>query len=145
MKVTGFFRRFFCLLLVSLLIVPFALADKVDLSSMSDDEIVELLTQVNQEVVTRRINKTAKMAQGSYVGGRDVPVGKYVFTCTAKGNDWGNMFVYNAEGKQIEWEVVSAPEQGEDPQTVFVTLEKDYTLKCSTPFTLTVMSGAIFE
>ena len=47
MKETGFFRRLFCLLLVSLLVVPFALADKVDLSSMSDDEIVELLTQVN--------------------------------------------------------------------------------------------------
>ena len=40
-KVTGFFRRLFCLLLVSLLLVPAALADKVDVSSMSDDEIVD--------------------------------------------------------------------------------------------------------
>ena len=72
MKVTGFFRRLFCLLLVSLLVVPFALADKVDLSSMSDDEIVELLTQVNNEVVSRGINKTATLLQGSYIGGKDI-------------------------------------------------------------------------
>lgn len=112
---------------------------------MSDDEIVELLAQVNQALVDRRINKTAKMAPGTYTGGKDIPVGKYIFTCTATGNDWGNMFVYNKEGKQVEWEVVSAPEQGQDPQTSFITLEKDYTLKCSTPFTLTIMAGAVFE
>ena len=145
MKGTGFFRRLLCVLLVSLLIIPFALADKVDLSSMSDDEIVELMKQVNQEIVDRRINKTAKMAPGTYTGGKDIPVGKYIFTCTATGNDWGNMFVYNKEGKQVEWEVVSAPEQGQEPQTSFITLEKDYTLKCSTPFTLTIMAGAVFE
>ena len=39
MKGTGFFRRLLCVLLVSLLIIPVALADKVDLSSMSDDEM----------------------------------------------------------------------------------------------------------
>ena len=145
MKVSGFFRRILCLLLVSLLIIPFALADKVDLSSMSDDEIVELMKQVNQEIVDRRINKTAKMAPGTYTGGKDIPVGKYIFTCTATGNDWGNMFVYNDQGKQVEWQVVAAPEQGENPQTSFITLEKNYTLKCSTPFTLTIMAGAVFE
>ena len=52
---------------------------------------------------------------------------------------------YNKEGKQVVWEVVSAPEQGQNPQTSFITLEKDYTLKCSTPFTLTIMAGAVFE
>ena len=145
MKVTGFFHRFLCLLLVSLLIIPVALADKVDLSSMTDDEIVELLAQVNQALVDRRINKTAKMAPGTYTGGKDIPVGKYIFTCTATGNDWGNMFVYNDQGKQVEWQVVAAPEQGEDPQTSYITLEKNYTLKCSTPFTLTIMAGAVFE
>ena len=145
MKVAGFFCRLLCVLLVSLLIIPFALADKVDLSSFSDDEIVELMKQVNQELVDRRINKTAKMAPGTYTGGKDIPVGKYIFTCTATGNDWGNMFVYNDQGKQVEWQVVAAPEKGQNPETSFITLEKDYTLKCSTPFTLTIMAGAVFE
>lgn len=145
MKKVFSFRRLLCLLLVSLLLIPAALADKIDLSSMSDDEIVELMKQVNQEIVDRRINKTAKMAPGTYTGGKDIPAGKYIFTCTATGDDWGNMFVYNKEGKQVEWEIVAAPEQGQDPQTSFITLEKDYTLKCSTPFTLTIMAGAVFE
>ena len=145
MKVTRKFSRFICVLLVILLFIPVALADKIDISSMSNEEIVELMKQVNQEIVDRRINKTAKMAPGTYTGGKDIPAGKYIFTCTATGDDWGNMFVYNKEGKQVEWEIVSAPEKGQDPETVFITLEKDYTLKCSTPFTLTIMTGAVFE
>ena len=145
MKTVYVFRRLLCLLLVSLLLTPIALADKIDLSSFTDNEIVELLKQVNQELVDRRINKTAKLAPGTYTGGKDIPVGKYIFTCTATGNDWGNMFVYNDQGKQVEWQVVSAPEKGQDPETSFITLEKDHTLKCSTPFTLTIMAGAVFE
>ena len=66
MKVSGFFHRFLCCLLVALLLIPAALADSVDLSSMSDTEIVALLEQVNQEIVTRGINKTAKLPQGAY-------------------------------------------------------------------------------
>ena len=145
MRITVFCLRFLCCLLVLLLLIPAALADVPDLSGLTDDEIVELLAQVNQALVDRRINKTAKMAPGTYTGGKDIPVGKYIFTCTATGNDWGNMFVYNDQGKQVEWQVVAAPEQGQDPQTSFITLEKNYTLKCSTPFTLTIMAGAVFE
>ena len=147
MKVTGFFRRLFCLLLVSLLVVPFALADKVDLSSMTDDEIVALLTQVNNEVVSRGINKTATLPQGSYIGGKDIPAGKYIFVCKAKGDDWGNVTVKTdgGDGKLILWEVVSAPKNGESPDDIFVTLGEGDELKSGVPFTLTIMSGAVFK
>lgn len=147
MKVTGFFRRLFCLLLVSLLVVPFALADKVDLSSMTDDEIVALLTQVNNEVVSCGINKTATLPQGSYIGGKAIPAGKYIFVCKAKGDDWGNVTVKTdgGDGKLILWEVVSAPKNGESPDDIFVTLGEGDELKSGVPFTLTIMSGAVFK
>lgn len=147
MKVTGFFRRLICLLLVSLLVVPFALADKVDLSSMTDDEIVALLTQVNNEVVSRGINKTATLPQGSYIGGKDLPAGKYIFVCKAKGDDWGNVTVKTdgGDGKLILWEVVSAPKNGETPDDIFITLGEGDELKSGVPFTLTIMSGAVFK
>lgn len=147
MKVTGFFRRLFCLLLVSMLLIPAALADKVDLSSMSDDEIVALLTQVNNEVVSRGINKTATLPQGSYIGGKDLPVGKYIFVCKAKGDDWGNVTVKTdgGDGKLVLWEVVSAPKNGETPDDIFITLGEGDELNSGVPFTLTIMSGAVFK
>jgi len=147
MKVTGFFRRLVCLILVSLLLIPAALADKVDLSSMSDDEIVALLTQVNNEVVSRGINKTATLPQGSYIGGKDLPVGKYIFVCKAKGDDWGNVTVKTdgGDGKLVLWEVVSAPKNGETPDDIFITLGEGDELNSGVPFTLTIMSGAVFK
>ena len=145
-KVTGFFRRLFCLLLVSLFIIPAALADKVDLSSMSDDEIVNLLSQVNQEVVSRGINKTAKLPQGGYIAGKDLPAGRYIYTSLAKGDDWGNLTVKSDEGngQLILWEVITSSDKGE-AETVFVTLEKGDKIESGVPFSLTIMSGAIFE
>ena len=147
MKVTGFFRRLFCLLLVSLFLIPAALADKVDLSSMTDDEIVALLNQVNDEVVSRGINKTASLPQGSYIGGKDLPVGKYIFVCKAQGDDWGNVTVKTdgGEGKLVVWEVVSAPAEGQEPETIFITLGEGDELKSGVPFTLTIMSAAVFK
>ncbi|MBO4292721.1 MAG: hypothetical protein J5898_12505 [Lachnospiraceae bacterium] len=147
MRITGFFRRFICCLLVALLLIPAALADTVDLSSMTDAEIVALLEQVNQEIVRRGINKTANLPQGGYIAGKDLPVGRYILTVQAKGDDWGNLTVKSDEGngKLILWEVVSAPENGEDPETIFITLSKGDKLECAVPFSLTIMSGAVFQ
>ena len=147
MKVTGFFRRLLCLLFVFLLLIPAALADKIDLSSMTDDEIVALLNQVNDEVVSRGINKTATLPQGSYIGGKDIPVGKYIYVCKAKGDDWGNVTVKTdgGEGKLVIWEVVSAPAEGEEPETIFITLGEGDELNSGVPFNLTIMSGAVFR
>ena len=133
--------------MIALLLVPVAIADTVDLSSMTDSEIVALLDQVNQEIANRGINKTAKLPQGSYIGGRDLPAGRYILTILAKGDDWGNLTVKSEEGsgKLILWDVVSAPENGEEPETIFITLNKGDELKCDVPFSLTIMSGAVFQ
>ena len=147
MRITGFFRRLICCLLAALLLVPTALADSINLSSLSNEELVTLLTQLNQEIVDRGINKTAKLPQGAYIAGRDLPVGRYILTILAKGDDWGNLTVKTDEGsgKMILWEVVSAPDNGEDPETIFITLSKGDKLECAVPFSLTIMSGAVFQ
>ena len=115
MKVSGFFHRFICLVMVAMLLVLPAKADTFDLSKMTDDEIV-----------SRGINKTASLPQGSYIAGKDLPVGRYIFTCKAMGDDWGNVTVKSdgGSGKLIIWEVVSAPGEGEEPQTIFIALSK---------------------
>lgn len=147
MKVSGFFRRFACLLAVLLLLVPAAVADTADLSALSDDEVIALLDKVNEEIVRRGINKTAKLPEGSYIAGNDLPAGKYIFTCLATGDDWGNVTVYSdgGKGKQILWNIVSAPENGEEPATMFITLNQGEELKSGVPFSLTIMSGALFQ
>ena len=147
MKVSGFFRRFACLLAVLLLLVPAAVADTADLSALSDDEVIALLDKVNEEIVRRGINKTAKLPEGSYIAGNDLPAGKYIFTCLATGDDWGNVTVYSdgGKGKQILWNIVSAPENDEEPATMFITLNQGDELKSGVPFSLTIMSGALFQ
>ena len=147
MKVSSIAHRFVCLLLICLLLTSTAFADTVDLTAMSNEEIIELLNQVNSEIVSRGINKTATLPQGTYNAGSDIPAGKYIFTCLAVGDDWGNVTVYSdgGKGKQILWNVVSAPEEGQDPTTIFITLNEGDQLKSGVPFSLTVMSGALFQ
>ncbi len=137
-----------CALLISLLATAFvALAEGFDLSKYSNDEILELLDQVNNEVVKRGLNKTATLAKGTYIAGRDIPVGSYVYTCLATGSDWGNVTIYSdrGNGKQLMWEVVVAPEKNEEPETIFITLNDGDQLKSGVPFSLTAGSGIVFR
>ena len=47
----------------------------IDMSRFSDAEIVALLDQVQTELVNRKIEKTAVLRSGRYVGGKDIPAG----------------------------------------------------------------------
>lgn len=59
----------------------------IDLSVYSDDEIAELLKQINQEVVDRRLEKTAKLEPGVYTVGVDIPAGSYTYSVTVVADD----------------------------------------------------------
>lgn len=147
MKVSILIRKAVCLLAVCLLLFPVALADTVDLAPLSNEEITVLLGQVNEEIVRRGISRTAKLPQGTYITGRDIPAGRYIFTCLAVGDDWGNVTIYSDGGKgaQLMWHVVTAPEEGQEPTTIFITLNDGDQLKSGVPFSLTVMPGIIFQ
>ncbi len=146
MRIAVFSRRLLCCLLVCLLLVHVALAE-VNLSSMTDDEVVDLLAQVNQEIVNRGINKTAKLPKGRYIAGKEIPAGRYIYTVLATGSEWGNVTVYadEGEGTRSLWEVVTAPDPGEEPETIFMTLNEGDELKSGVPFSLTIMTGVLFE
>ncbi len=147
MRITGFFRTLLCVLLVLLLLTPTALADLPDLSQLTNDEVAELLTLVNAEVVKRGITTTAKLPQGAYIGGKDVPAGRYIFTSLATGDDWGNVTVYSEGGKGdlLIWEVVSAPKNGAAQETIFISLNDGDELKSGVPFSLQIMTGVLFQ
>ena len=66
------------LLLVALLLVAcagIALSEGIDLAGLSDNEIVAMLNRVQKEVVDRHIERTATLASGAYIGGKDIPAG----------------------------------------------------------------------
>ena len=144
------FRLFFVIICVSMMMCSYvipAIADEFDYSAMSDNEIVALLEKVNLEVVERGIQKTAKLAKGSYIAGKDIPVGSYIFTCLATENDWGNVTVYSdgGTGKQLLWEVVKATADGEEAETIFMTLHEGDQLKSGVAFSLTIAVGVLFQ
>ncbi|MBR4457723.1 MAG: hypothetical protein IKS31_02060 [Clostridia bacterium] len=136
------------LLIVSLMtaLIP-AYADSVRLSSMTDDEILKLLSDINNELVRRGIPRTATLPKGAYIAGETIPCGSYIYTCLAQGDDWGNLTVYSerGKGKQLLWHVVGAPDDGEEPETVFITLNEGDELKSGVPFSLTIMTGISFR
>jgi len=72
-------KKVLALLIALWLMVCTAGAETIDLSMMTDSEIITLLEQVNSEVVSRGIAKTAKLPQGTYIVGRDLPAGRYIY------------------------------------------------------------------
>ena len=49
------------------------------------------------------------------------------------------------EGDQLFWKVVAAPEDGEEPESFFITLNPDDQLKSGVPFSLTIYAGVMFK
>ena len=117
------------------------------LSELSDEEIVLLSGQVQEELVSRGISKTAVLAKGTYTAGTEIPAGSYLFTCLAKGEEWGNVTVRpdRGEGSLLIWEVLSAPAKGEDPAVIYMRLEEGYQLKSDVPFSLTIQPAVLFR
>lgn len=52
----------------------------IDLVPLTDEELRLLLAQVESELVARGLAGTALLPGGTYVGGRDLPVGAYVIS-----------------------------------------------------------------
>lgn len=142
-------RKLMAVLLVLVIMVcsSLSLAEEIDISTLNDDELVTLMAQVQEEIVARHIEGNANLACGTYIVGRDIPAGSYIYTCMASGSDWGNMTIYSekGEGDQLFWKVVSAPVDGEEPDSYFITLNPDDQLKSGVPFSLTIYAGVTFK
>ena len=143
-------QRILCVLLAVLTLTLAAcpaFASAVDLSGMTDDELLELQEALSTEIVSRGIRMTAELPKGKYIVGRDIPAGAYIFTCLAVGNDWGYVRVKTdgGDGDQLLFEVVSAPEDGEEPETIYMNLSEGDELKSSVKFSLTVAGGFLFR
>lgn len=69
-------KRFAVILLVFVMIFSMAYAESIDLTGMSDEELLALSDSLDLELVDRNLRPI--LSVGDYVGGKDIGVGKYV-------------------------------------------------------------------
>ena len=147
MRMSAVFRRFFCVLLCALLLIPAALADVPDISSLTNDEIVELQGRVNAELVSRGIEKTATLPAGKYTAGKDFPAGSYIITCKTDDRHHGIVWVSSPEDDlsskypSVLYEHVSFSEE----EQFRVTVEDDGILSLPFEAELTISTGLLFK
>lgn len=120
-------------------------AEVIDLSGFEDEELVALLDQVQTEIVARNIEKTAQLPSGTYVFGKDIPVGKYLLK---KGEEEQGGMVSLAAADDPEDKHPSKLYTYADSEKAFegfITAEEGDTLTVSFPCTLTISAGVVFQ
>ena len=74
-------KQFLPIMIVVFLIFSSAVAEDVDLSELSFDELRILQTQISQELTTRPEWKSVPVPAGFYQVGIDIPAGNWRITC----------------------------------------------------------------
>ena len=133
-------------LLIMLLSVTPAVADSVDLSTFDNDALLELLQQVQQEVVNRKLEKSATLLAGNYIVGKDLPRGSYILKCKYDGVMWTDIYVIGGGGEgreKFHGRVFSEDDVGEGSWQI--VLEDGDLFKCMSEVTLIVSTRIVFE
>ena len=147
MRISVFCRRFLCCLLICMALISVSYASTVDLSAMTNEEIIALLGQVNQEIVSRGIQKSASLPAGKYVGGRDLPVGAYILTCKTDENHHGIVWLsaagddLNNQYPSILYEHISYNKE----EQFRISIEEGGILNLPFSATLTISPALLFQ
>lgn len=81
------------LLAILLLTIPTALASG-DLSSMTVEQLIQLKTQIETELISRTEGESFGVPPGKYIVGQDIPAGAYKVTVTNSSVVGGMLVVY---------------------------------------------------
>ena len=71
-------KKFLCLVFVVALLSTVALAESLDISSLSDDDLLALKTQVDQAISDRGLITETLLPSGHFTAGVDIAPGNYV-------------------------------------------------------------------
>ena len=74
-------KRFFCFLLVLVLLPVISLADLPDLSGLSYDELVQLRDRINLAMWNSEEWQEVTVPQGTWIVGEDIPAGHWTIKC----------------------------------------------------------------
>ncbi len=150
-------RKIFAVLcaiaLLAALAVP-VVAEGIDLSALSWDELLELREQLNLEMCSRDEWQSVEVPQGVWVVGEDIPAGKWTVTCETGSYGriaWGvsldksgtdidffsqpmdSESIYNPEGRLYE--------EGRLTTYTFEAIEGHYVVISSSSLTFTTYTG----
>ena len=122
-------------------------ADIPDISGLTDDEIVSLHELIQQELVNRNIHKVASLSSGTYVGGKDIPVGSYELYIEGPGSGFDTVYILKSAddttlGNTTLYEYI---DEEEFPVTYHITMEEGYVLNMPLSGTLTISNGVSFQ
>lgn len=118
----------------------------IDLSGYSDTELLELLYAVQSEVAVRKIEKTAELTAGTYIGGRDIPVGTYILAAAGTEGEHGIVSLRSVNDPENKYPTkLYEHKNGEETYSVFITIEEGDTLTIPFPYTLTISGGVMFK
>ena len=125
-----------------------AMAETIDFNGYNDTALIELLTSVQQEIANRHIEKSANLPQGTYLVGKDIPVGSYDISVVYKGSMWMDVYIYPDAGSKDakhDFTVFADGDYGDGTGRFHVDLTEGEVLKCTVPITLTISAGVTFR
>ena len=138
-------KKILAMLLALMLLLSWTcIGEGIQLDSLTNDELLELLQSVQQEIADRKIEKTASLMGGKYIAGEDIPSGKYVLRCTYDGDLWASLTIYSnrGNGSQKVWEIIT---EDDGEFEMLIDLEQNDRLSLDIPFTLTIYVGVMFN
>ena len=80
-------------LLIALLCTPVFGSD-VDVSSLSDEELLSLSNAIQTELKIHNISEENCIKKGAYIVGTDIAAGSYVLTGILEGEEYTDVYVY---------------------------------------------------
>ena len=133
-----------CMLATSCTVV--CAEETLSLTGYTDEALLALLAEVQGEIVSRRIEKTAHLTSGTYIGGRDIPVGTYILATAGTEGEHGIISLRSVNDPMDDFpSKLYEHKLGNDVYSVFVTIEEGDTLILPFPYTLTISSGVTFK
>lgn len=138
-------RKIVCMMLIIVIALTTAIAQAVelDLSIYSDDELKEIFELLNEEMLNRKIVKSATIPVGRYTVGTDIPAGKYVIEMSDKSKHSGPIVkIYNDNtlSKKTFSEWLEGPED-----TMIIELNNGNVLETDETIILSTFVGITFE
>lgn len=139
-------KKLLIVLLLLCLTLPTAYAEAPTFDEYSDGELVELLRQVQGEIVARNIEKTAHLTAGTYVGGRDIPVGSYILKSAGNEGDYGIISLRSVNDSENDFPS-KLYEFRKEPvdYSIFIVIEEGDTLVTPYAYDLTISTGITFQ
>lgn len=113
--------------------------EKVNLADLTDDELIALREKIEEEVLARKLAKSAVVQRGEYLVGRDIPAGAY----RVAGNVTGTTFIVHDKRSRLRYNMVCYKKEGIGK----VTLNDGDVLWIDEPIRLIVYTGqaGVFE